>query len=927
MVENRDIIYQYQPLWGKWHIESLIGKGNFGSVYRITREEMGSRYNAAVKIITVPSEEQYYEAQAMFGDDPTTLNGYFEDIVKGIIREINVMYSLSGHSNIIGYLDHEVIKKPDGLGYDILIRMELVTSLPGYLETNQMTGEQVARLGINICSALELCAKKGILHRDIKDENIFISEDGVFKLGDFGISKVLSESCSAASMHGTPLYMSPEMYRGEDYGATVDTYALGIVMYKLLNHGRVPFMPPYPEPIKFKDSELALEKRLAGELLPVPASAGNVLGSVVLKACTATPHDRFASASDMREALTQALSAMSAAERREEVTPKCSAKKRPESAPKVVAATASAGVKADMPERAAIYPAGEKHQGFSQTEKTVMINPIEKTVAMHEKILSFSDGGSETNRKPELKDRSNAAVKTKSRKSWAACIASAVAAIAVTSALFLFGIVPVGGTSANMGSEEIQFQDLKLENAIREKLGINDRAITENDVKGIATLDIRGAGIQDISALAYFTGLTELNLSGNQVIDLSPISMLFSLTTLDLSGNQITNVDAISKLFGLQSLNLNGNQIADVAPLADMRNLNTLYLSKNAIADIGALSELTDLTVLALDGNSIVDITALSEMKGLQELYLSGNQINNYSPIIGYYDQLATKDFEGTKVLGEGFTIGLSINASTEFYSILAATMSAKADEMGVELIIADPQWDSDAQTAHIEEFVESGVDAIVLTPSDYKADMQDVLNKAQAVGIPVFTVVIPIEGDVTTFFDLGGYQGGVLAAQYAAEVLGGSGQVAVIGWEHPVVVERFIGFLETISTYSGINIVDIQVAAEDEGPSQDKGMQLMETILQNNPDIDLVFCATDDMALGATMMVETAGLNTKVIGYDGNDYAIEAIAGSDNFIATISVDMTQMSDLIFQQLSLYFSGEEIGPTVSLSPYIIDREN
>lgn len=321
MGENKDSVFQYQPLWGKWYIELPLGQGSFGTVYKIACEEMGYRYDSAVKVITIPSEEQYREAKASFGNDEDTLTGYFEDIVRNIVGEINMLYSLSGNSNIVGYQDHQVIKKKDTMGWDVLIRMELVTSLPKYLESQRFSREQVVQLGLDISTALELCSKKGIIHRDIKDENIFISKDGLFKLGDFGIAKELSGTGRAASMRGTPLYMAPEVYRGEKYDAAVDIYSLGIVLYKLLNGGRMPFMPSYPQQVKSKDCEDALERRIAGELLPPPLFAGDLLSAVVLKACAYKSADRYTSAMEMKQALERVLALMSAAERAELISP------------------------------------------------------------------------------------------------------------------------------------------------------------------------------------------------------------------------------------------------------------------------------------------------------------------------------------------------------------------------------------------------------------------------------------------------------------------------------------------------------------------------------------------------------------------------------------------------------------------------------
>lgn len=235
-------IYSYQPLFGSWNIEEEIGEGSFGIVYRISKEEMGEKYESAVKLITIPTKEQYREAEVSIGTGEDTLNTYFEDIIKNIVKEVRLLHSLSGNTNIVGYLDHSVKKHDNDLGWDILIRMEYVTSLRKYLKDHRMTREQVIRLGFNICTAIELCSKKGIIHRDIKDDNIFINEDGAFKLGDFGIARELSKSGRAASMRGTHLYMAPEIYRGDKYDAAVDVYSLGIVLYKLLNNGRMPFI-------------------------------------------------------------------------------------------------------------------------------------------------------------------------------------------------------------------------------------------------------------------------------------------------------------------------------------------------------------------------------------------------------------------------------------------------------------------------------------------------------------------------------------------------------------------------------------------------------------------------------------------------------------------------------------------------------------
>jgi serine/threonine protein kinase len=294
-----DEIKKYEPLWGNWHVEFPIGKGSFGTVYKISREDMGNKYEAAVKHITVPTEEQFREAESTLGTDEKTLTLYFEDIVKSIVDEIKILYSLSGYTNILNYQDHIIAKRNDNIGWDVLIKMEYVQSLTEYQKMHQFTPDDVIKLGIDVCTALEICAKKGVIHRDIKEENIFINEDGIFKIGDFGIAKEFSNSGSvAASKRGTPLYMAPEVYREEKYTSVVDIYSLGIVMYKLLNHGRMPFMPPFPETVRYQDAQDALRRRLSGEALPFPDMSDEKLGRIVLKAAAFQPKERYQTASE-----------------------------------------------------------------------------------------------------------------------------------------------------------------------------------------------------------------------------------------------------------------------------------------------------------------------------------------------------------------------------------------------------------------------------------------------------------------------------------------------------------------------------------------------------------------------------------------------------------------------------------------------------
>ena len=302
---------KYEPIFGDWRIVREIGSGGFGTVFEIERKEFGYTYKAALKAVTIPQNQSELDSVLDDGVDEQTATEYFSTVVREFVGEFRLMSKLKGESNIVSYEDHRVIKHEDGIGWDILIRMELLTPLMKYTKEHSLTRQDVIRLGIDICKALELCRRCDIIHRDIKPENIFVSESGKFKLGDFGIARTVEKTQSGLSKKGTYYYMAPEVYRGDEYGPSVDIYSLGLVLYRYLNNNRMPFLPPYPAAISHSDRASAISRRIKGEAIPAPANADKKLADIVLKACAFDPRQRYASASEMREAL-EALAAADA---------------------------------------------------------------------------------------------------------------------------------------------------------------------------------------------------------------------------------------------------------------------------------------------------------------------------------------------------------------------------------------------------------------------------------------------------------------------------------------------------------------------------------------------------------------------------------------------------------------------------------------
>lgn len=290
-----------------WTVEKSIGEGAFGKVYKIVREDFGHTYEAALKLIEIPQSQAEVDSLVNEGFSEQEIDDYFRSMVEDIVEEFTLMSKLKGNSNIVSYEDHAVVKKEDGFGWRIHIRMELLTGLFTHAKSVDFTNKDIIRLGIDICKALEVCQKYNIIHRDIKPENIFISDVGTYKLGDFGIARELEKTSSGLSKKGTKSYMAPEVYKGMEYNSTVDLYSLGIVLYRFLNDNRLPFLPPMPERIRYSDKETADVMRMSGQPMPAPVHASEELAEIVLKACAYVPTERYSSAKEMREDLERVL--------------------------------------------------------------------------------------------------------------------------------------------------------------------------------------------------------------------------------------------------------------------------------------------------------------------------------------------------------------------------------------------------------------------------------------------------------------------------------------------------------------------------------------------------------------------------------------------------------------------------------------------
>lgn len=222
-----------------WDIDLKIGEGRFGTVWRIRRSNPNGRADeqAALKVIRVVPSRQEIDACPAQGMTLEDLAEIYEIKLQNALREIDIMRSLQGESNIVNYQDRELHRLEGEIGWELRIRMELLTPLHSYIRTNGVSLQMIADIGKSVATALSLChhsGKGGIVHGDVKPGNIYYSRPHCFKLGDFGLSFLAGrkDGCDGG---GTRTYLAPECLNGQPLSVKSDQYALGVVLTDLLS--------------------------------------------------------------------------------------------------------------------------------------------------------------------------------------------------------------------------------------------------------------------------------------------------------------------------------------------------------------------------------------------------------------------------------------------------------------------------------------------------------------------------------------------------------------------------------------------------------------------------------------------------------------------------------------------------------------------
>lgn len=284
---NIEKLRNFEPILGEWYIDRKLSEGRSSDFYRVKREKNGRTDCLGLKTIRFPRTEEDFN-RIMSSGRYETPEQYLKTLEAELHRNMKKMMSLRANGNIVRFDDYMIVREFNS--FHVIILMEQVRPLSEHLTEKRATSREIAKLGLDLSRALSGFRREGIMHREVKPENVFVSDSGVYKLGDFGIS---SSSETGDMREGLSIYLAPEVIRQNEPDTCSDIYSLGILMYKLINNNRVPFLPEFPAPITLEDRRKAFQRRMSGEALPAPTRAAAQLSRIILAAAAFDPSERY----------------------------------------------------------------------------------------------------------------------------------------------------------------------------------------------------------------------------------------------------------------------------------------------------------------------------------------------------------------------------------------------------------------------------------------------------------------------------------------------------------------------------------------------------------------------------------------------------------------------------------------------------------
>lgn len=256
--------------------------------YPAMKENSDNKY--IVKVISIPASQVQLDALLLTGayKDPADAMDYFKEQSEGVVKEAEALQKMAKLEGFLPFEGWQVVPMDGGkLGYEVYLLSSYKRSLEKYMRRHLMTHLEAVNLGLDLCQALSICRKAGLLYVDLKPGNVFISREKQYRIGDLGFVELDSlQYTSLPGKYAGP-YSPPETRDAlKTLNETVDTYAVGMILYQIYNEGNLPAAPKEPD-----------------EPFPSPANADYEISEIIMKAVHPDPKERWQDPIAMGQAL------------------------------------------------------------------------------------------------------------------------------------------------------------------------------------------------------------------------------------------------------------------------------------------------------------------------------------------------------------------------------------------------------------------------------------------------------------------------------------------------------------------------------------------------------------------------------------------------------------------------------------------------
>ena len=265
------------PMLDGFAIGGPISEHHGISCYPAMPKNSDKRY--FVKVISIPASQVQLDALLLAGayTSKDSALAYFKELADGSAAEADVLKKLSRFEGFIPYDDLQIVPKDDDTGYDVYLLGSYKRSLERHMRKNPMTHLNAVNLGLDLCASMVVCRRMGYLYVDLKPSNIFINEKQEFRIGDLGFLKLDSLKYASLPDKYRSAYTPPEINDAwSSLNDTLDTYAVGMILYQVYNDGKLPF-----------------EGQAGKEELPPPLYADYEMAEIILKAIDPNPELRW----------------------------------------------------------------------------------------------------------------------------------------------------------------------------------------------------------------------------------------------------------------------------------------------------------------------------------------------------------------------------------------------------------------------------------------------------------------------------------------------------------------------------------------------------------------------------------------------------------------------------------------------------------